>query len=42
MVVPSDQFTQHHYTAVNPIQPFSYARQHPPPPRKSIEHDTDV
>ncbi|CAF4551078.1 unnamed protein product [Rotaria socialis] len=43
MIVPSEQLNQHHYTAANPIQPFSYARQQPPPPQKKhIEHDTDV
>ena len=43
MIVPPDQTHQHHYNAgINPIQPFSYARQQPTPPRKSIQHDTDV
>lgn len=42
MIVPSDQMNQHHYTSTNPIQPFSYARQQPAPPRKHIQHDTDA
>lgn len=42
LVVPSDQLNHHHYTSINPIQPFSYARQQPIPPKKHIQHDTDV
>ena len=42
MIVPPDQMNQHHYAGINPIQPFSYARQQPTSPRKSIQHDTDV
>ncbi len=42
MIVPSDQMNQHHYAGINPIQPFSYARQQPIPPKKNIQHDTDV
>jgi hypothetical protein len=42
MIVPSDQISQHHYAGVNPIIPFSYARQQPVPPKKHIQHDTDV
>ncbi|CAF2977521.1 unnamed protein product [Rotaria sp. Silwood2] len=42
MIVPSDQFNQHHYTTINPIQPFSYSRQQPTSPKKNIQHDTDV
>ena len=41
-IVPSEQLNQHHYAAVNPIQPFSYAHQQPTPPKKHIQHDTDV
>ncbi len=42
LIVPSGQMNQHHYAGVNPIQPFSYARQQPTPPKKHIQHDTDV
>jgi hypothetical protein len=41
-IVPSEQISQHHYAGVNPIIPFSYARQQPVPPKKHIQHDTDV
>jgi hypothetical protein len=42
MIVPPDQISHHHYAGINPIQPFSYARQQPTPPKKHIQHDTDV
>jgi hypothetical protein len=42
LIVPSGEMNQHHYAGVNPIQPFSYARQQPTPPKKHIQHDTDV
>ncbi|CAF4598886.1 unnamed protein product [Rotaria sp. Silwood1] len=43
MIVPSEQFNQHHYTNVNPIQPFTYSHQPPTSPKKHIQqHDTDV
>jgi hypothetical protein len=42
MIVPPERMNQHHYAGTNPIQPFSYARQQPTTPRKSIQHDTDV
>ncbi len=42
MIVPSEQMNQHHYAGINPIIPFSYARQQPVPPKKHIQHDTDV
>jgi len=42
MIVPPEQMNQHRYAGVNPIQPFSYARQQPTPPKKHIQHDTDV
>ncbi|CAF0862135.1 unnamed protein product [Rotaria sordida] len=42
LTVPSDQLNQHHYTNTNPIQPFSYSHQPPTPPKKYIQHDTDV
>ncbi len=42
MIVPPEQMNQHRYAGVDPIQPFSYARQQPTPPKKHIQHDTDV
>lgn len=41
-IVPTEQMNQHHYAGVTPIIPFSYARQQPTPPKKHIQHDTDV
>ncbi|CAF1267392.1 unnamed protein product [Adineta steineri] len=42
MIVPPEQISQHHYAGSNPIQPFRYTRQQPVPPKKLIQHDTDV
>ncbi|UJR32252.1 hypothetical protein I4U23_019717 [Adineta vaga] len=41
-IVPPEEMNQHHYAGTIPVQPFSYASQQPTPPRKSIQHDTDV
>ena len=41
-IVPPEEMRQHHYPGAIPVQPFSYANQQPVPPRKSIQHDTDV